>query len=117
MKKSNIDVDAVLPGSSDPHEAFLVFHDEGYTAYEPSRCHLQHQVSKDFSHFSRVPEYGNDLKELCDLDGPCSWGEAVNVKNKNVYVSQPEFNRVVVLEIMERFNPVEVHMLLAFYER
>jgi hypothetical protein len=91
-----------------------VFHDEGYTVYEPNRCHLQHQVSKDFGHFRRVPEYGSELKELCTADAPCSWGNAVNVDNKFVFVSQPEYNRVIIVEVTERFNPVEVSDLTAF---
>lgn len=28
---------------------------------------------------------------------PCSWGRAINVANRYVYVSQPEKNRVLVI--------------------
>ena len=87
---------------------FLVFHDKGYTAYEPSHCHIEHQVSGAFSMFKLLPEYGTTLPALCPEDGVCSWGDAVNVRNKFIYISQPKLNRIVVIEIQDRSNPVEV---------
>ena len=90
------------------YEVFLVFHDKGYTAYEPSHCHIEHQVSGSFSMFKLLPEYGPTLPTLCPEDADCSWGDAVNVKNKFIYISQPKLNRVVVIEIQDRSNPVEV---------
>ena len=96
----------------------MVFHDKGYTVYEPSRCHVEHQVTGDFSNFKTLPEYGPTSARLCGNDEPktpgphqqvvCSWGQAVNVRNKFIYISQPEQNRVVVIEIQDRSNPVEV---------
>ena len=102
----------------------MVFHDEGYTVYEPSRCHLEHQVTSDFSNFKSLPEYGPTSTQLCGGEegdqkrALCSWGQAVNVRNKFIYISQPTLNRVVVIEIQDRSNPVEVSSaMLAWPDR
>jgi hypothetical protein len=88
-------------------EVFLVFHDKGYTVYEPNHCHVEHQVLTSFSNIKFLPEYGDTVRTLCEQDG-CSWGTAVNVKNQYIYISQPTLHRVIVIEITERNNPVEV---------
>ena len=92
----------------DLYEVFVVFHDNGYTVYEPMHCHIKHQVGGTFNMFRILPDYGDTLATLCEEGQPCSWGEAVNVRNKFLYVSQPKLNRVVVIEIQDRSNPVEV---------
>jgi len=86
----------------------VIFHDDGFTVYEPNHCYIEHQVSGDFSNFVLQPPYGISLHTLCDGEKPCSWGSAVNVRNRFIYVSQPLLNRVIVIEIQKRSNPVEV---------
>lgn len=35
---------------------------------------------------------------MCGVQGvPCSWGRAINVANRYVYVSQPDKDRVLVI--------------------
>lgn len=86
----------------------MAFHDEGYSVYEPGHCHVQHVVTGDFDAFKTRPHHGrDDTPWLCEQNGSCSWGGAVNVKNKFIYVTQPKLNRVVVIEISDRFNPIE----------
>lgn len=46
-------------------EEFMVFHDEGYSVYEPDRCNIEHQVTATFSDFKRVPLYGSTVSTLC----------------------------------------------------
>lgn len=94
----------------DPYELFLVFHDDGYSVHEPSHCHIQHIVSGTFDAFKFRPDIANDntIRSLCEPNQTCSWGDAVNVGNKFIYVSQPNLNRIVVIEVRDRFNPVEV---------
>ena len=58
--------------------------------------------------FKILPEYGVTLSTLCPVNADCSWGSAVNVRNKFIYITQPEQNRVIVIEIQDRSNPVEV---------
>lgn len=58
--------------------------------------------------FKILPDYGDTLSSLCPVNSNCSWGSAVNVRNKFIYITQPEQNRVVVVEIQDRSNPVEV---------
>jgi len=94
---------------SDQNEAFLVFHDRGYTMYEPSHCHVEHQIPASFAAFKHYPEFTDVLLSLCPADGqPCSWGQAVNVRNAFIYITQPKLNRVVVIELRDRANPVEI---------
>ncbi len=66
------------------------------------------QVTGAYNMFKIMPEYGETLSSLCRLDEECSWGQAVNVKNKYIYITQPKLNRVVVIDIQDRTNPVEV---------
>ncbi len=92
------------------YEVFAVFHDKGYTIYEPNHCHIEHQVLAPFNMFKILPEYGDLMPTLCDVSKACSWGSAVNVLNKFIYITQPDLNRVVVIEIQDRSNPVEVRI-------
>lgn len=94
----------------DPYELFLIFHDNGYSVHEPSHCHIQHVVTGTFDAFKFRPDNAdhNLVQSLCEPNRTCSWGDAVNVQNKFIYVSQPNLNRIVVIEVRDRFNPVEV---------
>jgi hypothetical protein len=92
-----------------------VFHDKGYTVYEPSHCHVEHHIPASFAAFKHVPEFMDVVLTMCRAEdggtqgeGPCSWGEAVNVRDTFVYISQPSLNRVIVIELRDRGNPVEV---------
>jgi hypothetical protein len=44
----------------------------------------------------------------------CTWSDAVTVGEKFIYAAQPALNRIVVIEIVDRLNPVEVR--LRFYK-
>ena len=92
----------------DISEAFIVFHDKGYTMYEPNHCHIEHQISAGFAAFRRVPEQTAAGATLCEDGEACSWGAAVNVHNTYVYISQPQLNRLVVVDLKDRANPIEV---------
>ncbi|XP_074648310.1 follistatin-related protein 5-like isoform X2 [Tubulanus polymorphus] len=87
-------------------ERFVVFHDNGYTVYEPQHCHQGHTVNWNYGYFRFPP--GDDLKTLCKSEGQCSWGSVVNVKNTYLYISQPNLNRVVVIGVKNGFNPIQV---------
>ena len=93
---------------SGENEAFLVFHDKGYTMYEPNHCHVEHHIPVTFAAFKHYPEFVDVLMSLCADGEPCSWGQAVNVRNAFIYITQPKLNRVVVIELRDRANPVEV---------
>ena len=85
-------------------EYYIVFHAEGYTVYEPNHCHIVHVVSRDFALVGQG-------SVLCPTNKSCEWGEAAHVGNKFVYVAQPNLNRVVVIELSDRFNPIEVRSI------
>lgn len=73
--------------------------------YEPSACHLHHQI------------HGSDIipgthEYVCggtksEMDGNeessqkrmCSWGRAINVDHHFIYATQPDFDRVLVISI------------------
>ncbi|CAE1175555.1 FSTL5 [Acanthosepion pharaonis] len=90
------------------HESFMVFHEDGYIVYEPTECAIRREVKKDYGNFKYIPEALDGPLSLCEPTHPCSWGSTVNVKNKFIYISQPRENRVVVVEITRRWNPVQV---------
>ena len=89
---------------------FVVFHDQGYTAYNPDDCLKHRSVHSDFGYFKFIPDNLDGPLRLCDDGQDCSWGEVVNVKNSFLYVSQPAMNRVVVIETAKNWIPVQVSM-------
>lgn len=90
------------------HESFLVFHEDGYIVYEPNECAIRREVKQDYGNFKYIPEALDGPLSLCEPTHPCSWGSTVNVRDKFIYISQPRENRVVVVEITRRWNPVQV---------
>ncbi|XP_054002269.1 follistatin-related protein 5-like [Hylaeus anthracinus] len=70
---------------------FFSFHEWGILVYEPSTCRPRHEIrSTDV-----IP---GTQERVCGItDVPCSWGRAINVANRYVYVSQPDKDRVLVI--------------------
>ena len=95
------------------NELFLVFHNHGYTIFEVNQCHMEHHVTGDYN----FPTADGSLAALtlCRSNDSCSWGDAVIVGNKFVYISQQSNKRIVVLEITDRSNPVEVRLGMNFF--
>lgn len=87
---------------------FTVFHDKGYTAYDPDKCLKHRSVHGDFGYFKFIPDNLDQPLRLCEDGKDCSWGSVVNVKNSFLYVSQPTLNRVVVIETSKNWIPVQV---------
>ncbi|XP_012225565.2 follistatin-related protein 5-like [Linepithema humile] len=79
------------PIAMDEERRFLSFHEWGILVYEPSTCHALHEIhSTDI--IPGTQEYVCGPKSV-----PCSWGRAINVVNRYVYVSQPDKDRVLVI--------------------
>jgi len=103
---------------NDPYQTFVVFHDNGYTMYDPASCHGYRQVAAMFSLLTNPQRSGRlevnfpTWRQLCPFasgeTAKCIWGDSVNVQNKYIYVSQPELNRLVVIDIRDQHKPVEV---------
>lgn len=89
-------------------ESFIIFHDDGYTMHEPSECLTQRHVTPDFNNFYFIPDELDAPPALCQPNNPCVWGEAINVMDQFVYVTQPRENRVVVIDVKDTFNPNQV---------
>lgn len=88
-----------------------MFHDRGYTVYEVGQCHVERQVSGEFALSSVLTDLdANTLGTLCPGGESCSWGDAVTAGGLFLYVSQPVQKRLIVVDIKERFNPVEVRI-------
>ncbi|XP_076231703.1 follistatin-like 5 isoform X1 [Calliopsis andreniformis] len=79
------------PTAASEERRFFSFHEWGILIYEPSACRPRHEIqSTDV--IPGTQEY------VCGVKGvPCSWGRAINVENRYVYVSQPEKDRVLVI--------------------
>lgn len=81
------------PAPTPPAEErrFFAFHDWGISVYDPDNCRLYHQVAS-------VDIIPGTQEALCAERGhPCSWGRAINVADRYVYVSQPTRGRVLVI--------------------
>lgn len=98
----------VYSKQSSRQETFFVFHQTGYSAYNPSGCYTKRQVHSSFGHLKYIPEELDAPIHLCDQRKDCSWGPLVNVQNKFLYIAQPTENRVVVIDAVQTINPVEV---------
>ena len=97
-----VEVPSTNPGT------FAEFHKDGYTAYNPTNCLKVRSVHGDFGYFKFIPDSLDGPLRLCDDGQDCSWGSVVNVKNSFVYASQPNMNRVVVIETSKNWIPVQV---------
>lgn len=98
----------VYSKQSSRQETFFVFHQTGYSAYNPSGCYTKRQVHSSFGHLKYIPEELDAPIHLCDQRKDCNWGPSVNVQNKFLYIAQPTENRVVVIDAVQTMNPVEV---------
>ncbi|XP_026684231.1 follistatin-related protein 5-like [Diaphorina citri] len=79
------------PTAPNEERRFFSFHDWGVSVYEPTACRLYHQIqSTDI-----IP--GTQEYVCGDKGVNCSWGQAINVANRYVYVSQPTKDRVLVI--------------------
>uniref|UniRef100_A0ABD2XK46 Follistatin-related protein 5 n=1 Tax=Trichogramma kaykai TaxID=54128 RepID=A0ABD2XK46_9HYME len=79
------------PTAPSEERRFFAFHEWGISVYEPSACRLYHQI-KSTDIIPGTQEY------VCAEKGvPCSWGRAINVANRYVYVSQPEKDRILII--------------------
>ncbi|KAG8235846.1 hypothetical protein J437_LFUL015639 [Ladona fulva] len=70
---------------------FFSFHDWGVSVYEPTACRLYHQIQAT----DIIP--GTQEYVCGDKGVNCSWGQAINVDNRYVYVTQPKKDRVLVI--------------------
>ncbi|XP_055704069.1 follistatin-related protein 5-like [Phlebotomus papatasi] len=93
---------------------FFVFHKYGAAIYEPGACRLVHQIQ------------GTDIipgtqDTVCGLSGlGCSWGRAINIGTRYIYVSQPYRDRVLIISTLQMVvvdviatdrYPVELHFV------
>nr|XP_020650096.1 follistatin-related protein 4 [Pogona vitticeps] len=76
---------------------FYVFSDDGITIIQPTDCEIQRHVKPNENVF---PSYA----EICPrVEGEavqsCLWASAVNVRDKYIYITQPTWNRIMILDI------------------
>lgn len=111
--------DTAVQDFSSSEESFIVFHDDGYTMHEPSKCLSQRRVKPDFGNFYFIPDELDEAPSMCEKGVPCIWGSSVTVQNRFVYVTQPRENRVLVIDVKDTLNPNQViptdHMPVTLY--
>nr|XP_034186881.1 follistatin-related protein 5-like isoform X3 [Osmia lignaria] len=83
--------DQPTPTTENEERRFFSFHKWGILVYEPSTCRLRHEI-RSTDVIPGTQEYVCGIKNV-----PCSWGRAINVANRYVYVSQPQKDRVLVI--------------------
>uniref|UniRef100_A0A8C6X8G2 Follistatin like 4 n=1 Tax=Naja naja TaxID=35670 RepID=A0A8C6X8G2_NAJNA len=71
---------------------FYVFSEDGITIIQPTDCEIQRHIKP------------NEKADICPtLEGEvvqsCLWASAVNVRDKYIYVTQPKWNRIMILDI------------------
>ncbi|KDR16550.1 Follistatin-related protein 5 [Zootermopsis nevadensis] len=100
------------PTAPNEERRFFSFHDWGVSVYEPMACRLYHQIQAT----DIIP--GTQEYVCGDKGVNCSWGHAINVANRYVYVAQPHKDRVLVISKIQMVvvdvvvtdkYPVELH--------
>lgn len=100
------------PTALNEEHRFFSFHDWGVSVYEPTACRLYHQIQAT----DIIP--GTQEYVCGDKGVNCSWGQAINVANRYVYVAQPRKDRVLVISKIQMVVvdvvvtdklPVELH--------
>ncbi|XP_075716075.1 follistatin-related protein 4 [Rhinoderma darwinii] len=76
---------------------FYVFSDDGITIIQPRECEIRRQIKPN----ERIL---TSCEEMCqqnegDPNQLCSWSSAINVREKYIYVSQPNQHRVLIIDI------------------
>ncbi|KAG7156991.1 Follistatin-related protein 5-like [Homarus americanus] len=80
------------PTGEQQESRVFVFHDWGVAVYEPDECRLFH-VIQGTDVIPGTQEY------VCGDKGTnCSWGRAINVAERYIYVTQPRRDRVIVTD-------------------
>ncbi|XP_064457784.1 follistatin-related protein 5-like isoform X1 [Ornithodoros turicata] len=83
--------DQPTPTAPSEERRFFAFHDWGVAVYDPDNCRLYHQIQS-------VDIIPGTQEYVCgDRGTNCSWGRAINVADRYVYVSQPTKGRVLVI--------------------
>lgn len=81
------------PTGEQQESRVFVFHDWGVAVYEPDECRLFH-VIQGTDVIPGTQEY------VCGDKGTnCSWGRAINVAERYIYVTQPRLDRVLVVSV------------------
>ncbi|XP_015285016.1 PREDICTED: follistatin-related protein 4-like [Gekko japonicus] len=76
---------------------FYIFADDGITIIQPNDCEIQRHIKPNDRVFT-------SYAEICPrVEGEtiqsCLWASAVNVRDKYIYVTQPKWNRIMILDI------------------
>lgn len=104
--------DQPTPTAPSEERRFFAFHDWGVSVYDPDNCRLYHQIQST----DVIP--GTQEYVCGDRGINCSWGQAINVADRYVYVSQPTKDRILIISRVQMVVvdvvvtdkvPVDVH--------
>ncbi|KAF7249363.1 Follistatin-related protein 4 [Varanus komodoensis] len=76
---------------------FYVFSDDGITIIQPNDCEIQRHIRPNDKVFTSYAEICPRVEG--DAIKSCLWASAVNVRDKYIYVTQPKWNRIMILDI------------------
>ncbi|XP_075065845.1 follistatin-related protein 4 [Mixophyes fleayi] len=76
---------------------FYVFSDDGIIIIQPRECEIRRQIKPT----ERILTSSEEMcqKHEGEPDQICSWSSVINVREKYIYVTQPEQNRVLIIDI------------------
>ncbi len=81
-----------------PLHVYYVFHKDGINIFDPDNCGFRHSIPASHP----LPDLPGTLCSETSASGEekkgCSWGDAVNVKGRYVYVTQPGQNRIIIID-------------------
>ncbi|KAK9406569.1 FSTL4: Follistatin-related protein 4 [Crotalus adamanteus] len=76
---------------------FYVFSEDGITIIQPTDCEIQRHIKPNEKVFTSYADICPTLEG--EVVQSCLWASAVNVRDKYIYVTQPKWNRIMILDI------------------
>nr|XP_015200198.1 PREDICTED: follistatin-related protein 5 isoform X1 [Lepisosteus oculatus] len=79
---------------------FYVFYEDGIKVIQPVECEIQRHIKPSEKLLGLQDEVCPQLEG--DTIQRCFWSSAVNVKDKYIYVTQPNLNRVLIVDVQSQ---------------
>uniref|UniRef100_A0A4W3HUA9 Follistatin-related protein 5 n=1 Tax=Callorhinchus milii TaxID=7868 RepID=A0A4W3HUA9_CALMI len=79
---------------------FYIFYEDGIKVIQPIECEIQRHIKPS----EKILGYQDEVcpKAEGETVQRCLWATAVNIKNKYIYITQPNLNRVLIVDIQSQ---------------
>lgn len=114
MKIERVSPQSITGMDHGPLHVFYVFHKDGVRIFDPDNCGFRHAIPASHPLPDLPGTLCGDPSSSDSESGEgmeCSWGDAVNVKGRYVYVTQPSQNRIIIIDArLQQIHEVGIFM-------